>query len=499
MSPRPLPGAAAAALLALSTASCLAAQRAVSEGIPPPEPLVDVGGPVLEFDFPEVHVGVAEYAEGPTGTTVFHFPGRVKAAVDQRGGAPGTIQTDILRHGYDVKLVDAIAFSGGSAYGLAAAAGVAAEIKSRRQDPTAWDSIAVVPGAIIFDLFGRRFNGITPDEALGRAALGAARPGVFPTGARGAGRFAMQGSYFGPRSYSGQGAAFRQVGPTKIAVFTVVNARGTIVDRRGRVVRCGNDPARTDCGTIGEAFERAFEAMERADGPAGGGAASRYAGRDPARYAARVQGAGADRGQGGGADRGSERGPTRNTTLTLVVTNQRLPDWALRRMATHVHSSMGRAIQPFHTENDGDVLFAATTDQVTNPDLSPEAVYTLAADVAWDAVLASVPPLEPWPRETVELDPGGLDVLAGRYDLGTGAVLTIRREGSGLVAEATGAKDVYGFALGEPEPLVPTSEVDFLSRNARGDRLRFEVEGGRAAGLILNPGHWGLPARRLPD
>ena len=64
-------------------------------------PDTSVQAPVLEFDFPGLSIGIAEYPEGPTGTTVFRFDKPAMAAVDVRGGAPGTIETDGLRLGYD--------------------------------------------------------------------------------------------------------------------------------------------------------------------------------------------------------------------------------------------------------------------------------------------------------------------------------------------------------------------------------------------------------------
>src|SRR6266550_5798926 len=85
----------------------------------------------LHFDFPAVQVGIAENESGPTGATVFYFPKPVMAVVDVRGGAPGTINTDALRLSYDSAFVDAIAFAGGSSYGLAVATGVADAIKKR--------------------------------------------------------------------------------------------------------------------------------------------------------------------------------------------------------------------------------------------------------------------------------------------------------------------------------------------------------------------------------
>ena len=437
-------------------------------------PRTSPGGPALEFDFPAVHVGVAEYDEGPTGATVFYFPKGVKAAVDVRGGAPGTIATDFLRLAYESPFVDAISFAGGSSYGLAAAAGAAAEIRTMREDAGSWGNIATVPGAIIFDLGNRRFNAITPDEALGRAALRAARPGRFPLGPRGAGRFAMQGGYYDTpgigymdqRQHSGQGGAFRQVGPTKIAVFTVVNALGVVVDRQGRRVRCGVDPAVRDCGTAAEYLAATLQ-----------------------RRAARAAVPASD---------SAPAGPSRNTTLTLVVTNQKLDFWALQRLAVQVHTSMGRGIQPFHTERDGDVLFAATTGEVANAALSPVDLGALASEVAWDAVLSSVPPLPPVERTVTRGDAARYGAYAGEYELGPGAVLSVTREGDRLFAEATGRVAVYGFATRARTEIFPTAAGHFISRNPRGDHLRFvEGNGGRVSGLVLNPGPWGLPARKI--
>src|SRR5688500_18470331 len=72
---------------------------------------------VLRFDFPGVHIGTAEYPDGPTGATVFHFPKPAMVAVDVRGGSPGTINSDTLRLAYDEPFVDAITLAGGSSYG----------------------------------------------------------------------------------------------------------------------------------------------------------------------------------------------------------------------------------------------------------------------------------------------------------------------------------------------------------------------------------------------
>lgn len=401
----------------------------------------------LHFDFPALRVGIAENEAGPTGATVFYFPKPVMAAVDVRGGAPGTINTDALRLSYDSAFVDAIAFAGGSSYGLAVATGVADEIKNQSENAGDWSNIATVAGAIIFDLAPRRYNTITPDYELGRAALRNAKSGDFPLGAHGAGRFAMHSGYFGDdeRQYSGQGGAFRQIGPTKVAVFTVVNALGAIVDRSGNVVRCRVAP----CGTIADRIAKRIAALAPAE---------------------------------------PQSSPTHNTTITLVVTNQKLPIWALERIAKHVHSSMARAIQPFNTTNDGDTLFAVTTGEVENPKMGVTDLGVAASETAWDAVLATVPELDPPDtRAAVKLDAATLDRYAGDYEFAPGARATVRRDGDHLTITVT-KRSLY-LPANQALQLVPVSPADFRVGN---HRLTFD-----ANGLTINPGHWPIRAARI--
>jgi 6-aminohexanoate-oligomer endohydrolase len=300
-------------------------------------------GPGLAFDLPGLEIGCAEYDEGPTGCTVLHFPHGASMHVDVRGGSPGTL-------GSTFEWVHAICLAGGSLYGLEAAAGVAAELLSRRGYATGWLDIPLVAGAIVFD-WGPRDNAIYPDKELGRAALRAARAGVFPLGARGAGRSATVGKTFDFREHEagGQGGAFRQVGDTRVAVFTVVNAVGAIVDRNGTVVRGHLD--------VATGARRALVAEVE----------DRIAKGIPVRP------------------------PPGNTTLTAVVTNQKLDSWLLRTLARQVHASLARAIQPFHAMVDGDVLFAVSTNEVESAEVDSIGLGVVASELAWDAVLACVP------------------------------------------------------------------------------------------------------------
>ncbi|HVJ07281.1 MAG TPA: P1 family peptidase [Acidisarcina sp.] len=308
----------------------------------------------LEFDFPGLRIGVAEYASGPTGVTIFDFPSRAFGVFDSRGGAPGSSLTETLRMGFG-RYIDAVAFCGGSAYGLEAASGVAAGLLRSGRRSTRWGEVAIVPAAVVFDFKGRHTQ-VYPDRELGIDALNSVVEGHFPLGARGAGAFVHCGSYFGENfmERSGQGAAFRQFGATRLAVFTVVNARGAIVNRAGQVVVGNRDPqngTRTAVPTMLESGNRPE------DTPPQG------------------------------------RSISDNTTLTLVVTNRVLDQGQLQRLAIEVHSSMARAIQPFHTSRDGDTLFAVSTAEcyADTPDVADLSVY--ASELAWDAVLNSVPEL----------------------------------------------------------------------------------------------------------
>jgi L-aminopeptidase/D-esterase-like protein len=306
------------------------------------QPRTSFDGPELRFELPGLEIGVAEYEEGPTGCTVFVFPGGpVACSLDVRGGSPAV-------SGAGIDLVDAICLAGGSLYGLEAAAGVAAEELARREYRTGWMEIPLVAGAIIFD-WGPRDNAVYPDKDLGRAARRSATPGAFPLGSRGAGRSATAGKLFDYEEgeAAGQGGAFRQVGETKVAVFTVVNAVGAIVDREGNVVRGHYDrESGLRRGLVPEVEER-------------------LAGGRPVRP------------------------PPGNTTLTVLVTNLRLGARELRTLGRQVHASMARAIQPFHALEDGDVLFACSTGEVeSDPLLDTTSLGVVASEVAWDAVLS---------------------------------------------------------------------------------------------------------------
>lgn len=301
------------------------------------------GDRIFAFDFREISVGIAEYEDGEvaTGCTVFKFPRALPAVADVRGGAAAAIGT--------WPWANAVCFAGGSLLGLEAVGGVHAQLHEEQQPSER--QARLVSGAIIWD---RWSAGVYPDHTLGRAAAAATRPGLFPLGRRGVGRTAGCGGVIerSRAEWSGQGAAFAQVGPVKVAVFCVVNALGAVFDREGLIVAGNHDRASgTRRDPIDELVKRA-EAGEQTSPPGG------------------------------------------NTTLTLLVTNQKIETegaLSLTQVARQVHASMARAIRPFHTPMDGDVLYACTTGEAEHPDLHPVALGAVASELVWDAILAIWP------------------------------------------------------------------------------------------------------------
>jgi L-aminopeptidase/D-esterase-like protein len=426
-------------------------------------PVLNDGKRVLEFDWPTIRIGTGQYEEGPTGVTVINFTRRVHGAVDVRGGGPGTVNTDYLRIGYAVPELDAVVFSGGSWYGLEGTTAVATALKDDGIRDGTWTNLSLSVGAIVYDFGERRLNELYPDKRLAQAALRAARPGVFPLGPHGAGRFVKTGGLFHCDAHSGQGAAFRQIGDLKIAAFVVVNALGVVTRRDGRVAACYRNAGWPE-------DLRAADLL-----------ASYPSSRKP----------------------GSKLAPAaddarRNTTISLIVTNQRLDRPQLERLAAQVHTSMARALQPFATEFDGDVLYAVSTGEldrrvdesdVTNIDLD-----VIASELMWDAILSSVPEQPVAPRIAAGLRHSADELarFAGDYVFSPFVQMRVTARDGRLLAQATGLRKAYAIGREAPVVLEPVSRTQFTVPG----RYPLTLDLTRPGELVLNPGHWQQVGRR---
>ncbi|HEX5417062.1 MAG TPA: P1 family peptidase, partial [Chloroflexota bacterium] len=203
----------------------------------PPLTIVDVGG---------VSVGQSTDLTGLTGCTVVLCPDGATAAVDVRGGAPGTRETDLLQAGRLVQQVHAILLTGGSAFGLAAADGVMRFLAERGHGFTVGaHRVPIVPAAVLFDL-GIGSGHAYPDADAGyRAAAGAGSDSV-AEGSVGAGTGATVGKVRGAEFATKGGvgtAALRLADGVTVGAIVAVNCLGDVVNpTTGQIIAGARDP-----------------------------------------------------------------------------------------------------------------------------------------------------------------------------------------------------------------------------------------------------------------
>ncbi|HET6499167.1 MAG TPA: P1 family peptidase [Amycolatopsis sp.] len=268
-----------------------------------------------------------------TGTTVVLVPAGATGAVDQRGGAPGTRETDLLEPENLIRQVHAICLSGGSAYGLAAADGVMRWLSGHhhgfRVGAAAHEVVPIVPSAVIFDL-PRGEWGNRPDASFGYAACEAASAGPVEEGTVGAGAGARVGSLKG-----GVGTASEVVGDFTVGALAVVNAAGEAVRLDTGV------PYAADHGDFGVVWpDRPGDvpAVQRTD---------------------------------------------LNTTIGVVAVDAELSKADCRRLTVAAQDGLARAVRPAHTMFDGDTVFAVATGARALP--SGDGPRTVALDALCSA------------------------------------------------------------------------------------------------------------------
>ncbi len=294
-----------------------------------------------------------------TGTTVVLAPeGGAVAAVDVRGGGPGTKETDALDPRNLVQKVEAVVLTGGSAYGLDSASGVMAWLEEQgrgvRVGPEPRHVVPVVPAACVFDLGRGGDFGARPDAAFGRAAVEAAAasgPGApVAEGCVGAGAGATIGTVKGG---IGTASTVLDSGIT-VGALVVCNAAGSAVHPETGALYGELLQGRVD--------HPARDVHERAQ-------------RQLAEVAAR------------------NARPTLNTTLAVVATDADLTKAQAQKLAGTAHDGIARAVRPVHLLNDGDTVFALATGARPLASESPLAlneVLAAGADLVTRAIVRAV-------------------------------------------------------------------------------------------------------------
>lgn len=299
---------------------------------------------------PGIKVGHHTLTERPTGCTVILVDGEGAAGgVSQRGGAPGTRETDLLDPSNLVDKVNAIVLSGGSAFGLDAATGT---VKWLEEHNIGWPAgpakVPIVPSAILFDLGVGGKPAVRPTADCGYQAANAASTAPVAEGTVGAGAGATIGKIKGANRAMKSGLGSYSItlpNGLSVGAIVAVNAVGDIID--------------PDTGKIVAGVRNADNTF--AD----------------ARQLVRS-------GQTGPAPR-----PGENTTIGLVATNAKLTKTQAQRLAMMADDGFARAIFPSHTMGDGDTVFSLATGRWSG-EVDVTQIGALAADVMARAIVRAV-------------------------------------------------------------------------------------------------------------
>ena len=280
----------------------------------------------LLTDIAGVRVGHAQDGALASGVTAVIFDNPAVAALDVRGGGPGTREGALLDLANTVERIDAIALSGGSAFGLEAGGGVQAWLAEQGRGFAVRSAlIPIVPGAIMFDLLNggdKAWGRFAPYRDLGYAAA-AATSADFALGSAGAGLGATTANFKGGL---GSASATTEAG-IRVAALAVVNAMGSV--------------------TVGDGPWFWAAPFEIGGEYGGRGLPSSFT---PDMLTMRLKGAAA-------------ANAMENTTLAVVVTDADLTKPQAKRLAMIAQTGFARAIYPVHAPLDGDVLFAVATGE----------------------------------------------------------------------------------------------------------------------------------------
>lgn len=308
-------------------------------------------------DIPGIKVGHAQDDDALTGCTVVLCESGAVGGVDQRGGAPGTRETDALHPIHLVNVVHGVMLAGGSAFGLDAASGAVRYLEERG---VGFDvrvaKVPIVPSAILFDL-GVGRSDVRPDAEMGYQACLNASSKPPAEGNVGAGTGATVGKILGmgQAMKSGIGSASLEIGNGVIVgALAAVNVFGDVIDPRTGEIIAGARLLQKGLIKVGSGpyFADTMEVMRSLVGRTVLGFMSRE-----------------------------------STVIGVVATNARLDKEQANKVAQMAHDGLARAVRPAHTMLDGDTIFALATGQCP---ADVNIVGAFAAQAFAEAILRAV-------------------------------------------------------------------------------------------------------------
>jgi len=297
-----------------------------------------------------------------TGCTVLLCKEGAVGGVDQRGGSPGTRETDLLRPMHMVEKVHAVLLAGGSAYGLDAASGVMHYLEEHKIGfDTGFARVPIVPAAILFDL-GVGDATIRPDATMGYQACVDASNNQPKSGNFGAGTGASVGKILGmgQAMKAGIGTAAVEISQSLyVGAIIAVNAFGDVVDPATGSILAGTRSLQRGPVTIGETeyFANTQQVMRS------------MIGKTALQFASKS-----------------------NTVIGAVVTNATLNKEEVNKVAQMAQDGLARVIRPAHTMFDGDTIFALATGKKK---CDVNTIGAFAADMVAEAILDAVKTAEP--------------------------------------------------------------------------------------------------------
>ncbi len=267
-----------------------------------------------------IKIGNIKNTDAMTGVTVVICEKGASCAVDVRGSAPGTRETDLLDPVNTIDKVHAVVLSGGSAFGLDASCGV---MKYLEENGIGFDvgvtKVPIVVQAVLFDLYVGDYE-IRPDSNMGYKACEQSAE-EFELGNEGAGTGAAIGKLKGMDYAMKSGLGFSEYSDDsglKVAAIVAVNAFGDVIKDGSIIAGCLSDDKKNFVDTS-KAFIGGFE---------------------------------------------TNGFKNTNTTIGIIITNADFDKAKCKKIAQVAHNGFARSISPIHTTMDGDTIFAMATGEI---------------------------------------------------------------------------------------------------------------------------------------